>query len=180
LFQFAIMGSAVSEVYNDLNKPRVGLLNIGEEPGKGRPLERVAFELLDDTTAINFVGNVEGTDLGRDRADVFVTDGFTGNILLKTGEGAAKAIFRLLLEGMQADEYQEPLAKLVPAFMELQQRIDPEHTGGAHLVGTEGVVVIAHGSSSHRAVENAIKMAVEGVDRGLVDRIAAGLDDAGQ
>lgn len=180
LFQFAIMGSAVAEVYNDLNKPRVGLLNIGEEPGKGRPLERVAFELLDDTTAINFVGNVEGTDLGRDRADVFVTDGFTGNILLKTGEGAAKAIFRLLLEGMQADEYQEPLAKLVPAFMELQQRIDPEHTGGAHLVGTEGVVVIAHGSSSHRAVENAIKMAVEGVDRGLVDRIAAGLDDAGQ
>jgi len=180
LFQFAIMGSAVSEVYNDLNKPRVGLLNIGEEPGKGRPLERVAFELLDDTTAINFVGNVEGTDLGRDRADVFVTDGFTGNILLKTGEGAAKAIFRLLLEGMQADEYQEPLAKLVPAFMELRQRIDPEQTGGAHLVGTEGVVVIAHGSSSHRAVENAIKMAVEGVDRGLVDRIAAGLDDAGQ
>ena len=180
LFQFAIMGSAVAEVYIDLNKPRVGLLNIGEERGKGRPLERVAFELLDDTTAINFVGNVEGTDLGRDRADVFVTDGFTGNILLKTGEGAAKAIFRLLLEGMQADEYQEPLAKLVPAFMELQQRIDPEHTGGAHLVGTEGVVVIAHGSSSHRAVENAIKMAVEGVDRGLVDRIAAGLDDAGQ
>ncbi len=180
LFEFAIMGSAVAEVYNDLNKPRVGLLNIGAEPGKGRPLERVAFELLDETKAVNFVGNVEGTDLGRDRADVFVTDGFTGNILLKTGEGAAKAIFRLLLESMQADEYQEPLAKLVPAFMELRQQIDPEHTGGAHLVGTEGVVVIAHGSSSHRAVENAIKMAVEGVDRGLVDRIASGLDAAGQ
>lgn len=179
LVQFAIMGSAVAEVYNDLEKPRVGLLNIGEEPGKGRPLERVAYELLDETTTVHFVGNVEGTDLGRNRVDVFVTDGYTGNILLKTGEGAARAMFRLLLEAMEPEEYQEPLAKLVPAFMELRQRIDPEHTGGAHLVGTEGVVVIAHGSSSHRAVENAIKMAVEGVNHDLVGRIAAGLDDAG-
>ncbi len=177
LLQFAIMGNAVAQVYNDLEQPRVGLLNIGEEPGKGRPLERVAYELLDETEALQFVGNVEGTDLGRDVADVFVTDGYTGNILLKTSEGSARAIFRMLFAAMEPDEYQKPLAKLVPVFMELRQRIDPETTGGAHLVGTESVVVIGHGSSSHRAVDNAIRMAAEGVDRGLVDRIASGLED---
>ncbi len=179
LLQFAIMGKAVAEVYNDLRDPRVGLLNIGEEPGKGRPLERVAHELLEGEDSINFVGNVEGSDLGRDEADVFVTDGYTGNVLLKTGEGSARATLRLLLEALEADEYQEPLAELAPAFMELRQRIDPETTGGAHLVGTEAAVVIAHGASSHRAMENAIKMAAEGVDRGLVERIAEGLDGAG-
>jgi len=178
LLQFAIMGSAVAEVYNDLEKPRVGLLNIGEEPGKGRPLERVAFELLEQEETINFVGNVEGSDLGQDRADVFVTDGYTGNILLKTGEGSARATLRLLLHALEADEYQEPLGELAPAFMALRERIDPETTGGAHLVGTEAVVVIAHGSSSHRAVDNAIRMAAEGVERDLVRRTAAGLDFA--
>lgn len=179
LLQFAIMGNAVAEVYNELERPRVGLLNIGEEPGKGRPLEQVAHELLEEAKSINFIGNVEGTDFGRDRADVFVTDGYTGNILLKTGEGASRAIFRMLMEAMEPDEYQEPLTRLVPAFMELRQRIDPETTGGAHLVGTNGVVVIAHGGSSHRAVDNAIHMAAEGVTRGLVERIAIGLDGAG-
>lgn len=180
LVQFAIMGSAVAQVYLDLDEPRVGLLNIGEEPGKGRPLERVAFELLEKAETIHFVGNVEGSDLGRDTADVFVTDGYTGNILLKTGEGTARAIYRMLLEAMQSDEYQKALATLSPAFIELRERIDPETTGGAHLVGTEGVVVIAHGGSSYRAVDNAIRMAAEGVDRGLVERIANGLDGAGQ
>lgn len=179
LLQFAVMGSAVATVYNGVEKPRVGLLNIGSEPGKGRPLERVAYELLEATEAVNFIGNVEGTDFGRDRVDVIVTDGYTGNVLLKTGEGAARAMFRLIFEALEPEEYQEPLAQIVPAFMGLRQRLDPEHTGGAHLVGTKGVVVIAHGSSSHRAVENAIKMAVEGVERGLVDRIAGGIDGAG-
>jgi len=178
LLQFAIMGSAVAEVYNDLTEPRVGLLNIGEEPGKGRPLERVAFELLEEEKTIHFVGNVEGSDLGQGVADVFVTDGYTGNILLKTGEGSARATLRLLLQSLEADEYQEPLGELAPAFMELRQRIDPETTGGAHLVGTKAVVVIAHGASSHRAVDNAIRMAAEGVERGLVQRTAAGLDFA--
>jgi glycerol-3-phosphate acyltransferase PlsX len=178
LLQFAIMGSAVAEVYNDLQDPRVGLLNIGREPGKGRPLERVAYELLEAAETLNFIGNVEGNDMGKDRSDVFVTDGYTGNILLKTGEGATRALFRMLLQALEADEYQEPLAELVPAFMELRQRIDPETTGGAHLVGAEAVVVIAHGSSSHQAMDNAIKMAAEGVERGLVDKIAEGLDGA--
>jgi glycerol-3-phosphate acyltransferase PlsX len=178
LYQFAVMGSALAQVYRDLKKPRIGLLNIGEEPGKGRPLERVAFELLEEAENLNFVGNVEGTDLGRDVADVLVTDGYTGNILLKTGEGAARALFRMLLQNLEDDEYQEALGVLAPAFMEVRQRVDPETAGGAHLVGTEAVVVIGHGSSSHRAIDNAVQMAAEGVERGLVTRIADGMDVA--
>jgi glycerol-3-phosphate acyltransferase PlsX len=172
------MGYAVSEVFLDIEDPRVGLLNIGEEAGKGRDLEQAAFGLLAEVNGLNFVGNVEGRDLGRDRADVFVTDGFTGNVLLKTGEGTSRALFRVLMESLQADEYQAALAELLPAFMQLRQQIDPETIGGAHLVGTKGVVVIAHGASSHRAVANAIGMASEGAGHGLVDLVADGIGRA--
>jgi len=178
LAQFGVMGYAVSEVFLDIEDPRVGLLNIGEEAGKGRDLEQAAFGLLAEVNGLNFVGNVEGRDLGRDRADVFVTDGFTGNVLLKTGEGTSRALFRVLMESLQADEYQAALAELLPAFMQLRQQIDPETIGGAHLVGTKGVVVIAHGASSHRAVANAIGMASEGAGHGLVDLVADGIGRA--
>ncbi len=178
LAQFGVMGSAVAEVFLEIENPRVGLLNIGEEAGKGRELEQAAFGLLNDVTGLNFIGNVEGRDLGRNRADVFVTDGFTGNVLLKTGEGTSRALFRVLMEALQADEYQAALAELLPAFMKLRQLIDPETTGGAHLVGTKGVVVIAHGGSSHRAVANAIQMAAEGAGHGLVDLVAEGIGRA--
>ena len=90
-----------------------------------RDLEQAAFRLLADVTGLNFVGNVEGRDLGRGRCDVFVTDGYTGNVLLKTSEGTSRALFRVLMESLQADEYQSALAELLPAFMELRQRIDP-------------------------------------------------------
>ena len=149
LTQFGVMGDAVAKVFLELEDPRVGLVNIGEEAGKGRELEQVAHGLLDQVEGLNFIGNVEGRDLGRDRADVFVTDGYTGNVLLKTGEGTSKALFRVLMEALQADEYQAALAELLPAFMKLRQQIDPETMGGAHLVGTKGVVVIGHGASSH-------------------------------
>jgi glycerol-3-phosphate acyltransferase PlsX len=178
LAQFGVMGSAVAKVFLDIEEPGVGLLNIGEEAGKGRDLEKEAHSLLADSDGINFVGNVEGRDLGRGRADVFVTDGFTGNVLLKTGEGTSRAMFRFLLEAMQAEKYQAAVAELMPAFMELRQMIDPETIGGAHLVGTKGVVVIAHGASSHRAIANAVVMAAEGVEHGLVDLIADGIGRA--
>jgi phosphate acyltransferase len=178
LAQFGVMGSAVAEVFLEIDNPRVGLLNIGEEAGKGRDLEQAAFNLLAGVAGLNFIGNVEGRDLGRDRSDVFVTDGFTGNVLLKTSEGTSRALFRVLMEALQADEYQPALAELLPAFMELRQRIDPETIGGAHLVGTRGVVVIAHGASSHRAVANAVRMAAEGAAHGLVDLVAEGIGRA--
>jgi glycerol-3-phosphate acyltransferase PlsX len=178
LAQFGVMGSAVAKVFLDIEEPGVGLLNIGEEAGKGRDLEKEAYVLLADSEGINFVGNIEGRDLGRGTADVFVTDGFTGNVLLKTGEGTSRAMFRFLLEAMQAEKYQAALAELMPAFMELRQMIDPETIGGAHLVGTKGVVVIAHGASSHRAIANAVVMADEGAEHGLVDLIADGIGRA--
>jgi len=178
LLQFAVMASAIATVYQGIDRPRVGLLNIGEEDSKGRDLERGAFELLTRSAAVNFVGNVEGRDLATDIADVIVTDGFTGNVLLKTGEGTGKAIQQLILETLAKPEYVDAVQDLMPAFMEIRARLSPDSVGGAHLVGTKGVVVIAHGSSSRIAIGNAIEIAAEGASRGLVDKVAAGIEGA--
>ena len=175
LLQFAVMGSSLSKVYRHKESPRVGLLNIGEEDSKGRELERAAFELLSASKAINFIGNVEGTDLATDVADVFVTDGFTGNVFLKTGEGVAKAIQKMVFEMLARPEYQDAVVQIMPAFVEMRTKLSAETVGGAHLVGTKGVVVIAHGSSSRFAVDNAIEIAAEGVEQGLVSSIASGI-----
>jgi glycerol-3-phosphate acyltransferase PlsX len=175
LLQFAVMASALASVYQGIEDPRVGLLNIGEEDSKGRDLEQGAFALLSQSAAVNFVGNVEGRDLATDTADVIVTDGFTGNVLLKTGEGTGKAIQQLILETLAKPEYVAAVQDLMPAFMEIRARLSPESVGGAHLVGTEGVVVIAHGSSSRVAIANAIEIAAEGASSGLVEKVAAGI-----
>lgn len=175
LLQFAVMGSALSQVYQHVNTPKVGLLNVGEEPTKGRDIEKAAHALLSSSDAINFVGNVEGRDIATSKADVIVTDGFTGNVLLKTSEGAAKVIQNLIFEILARPEYQELVVSLMPAFAEMRERLSPESVGGAHLVGTKGVVVIAHGSSSRVAVANAISMASEGVNSGLVEKISDGI-----
>lgn len=175
LLQFAVMGSALSQVYRHVEHPKVGLLNIGEEPTKGRDIEREAHKILAASDLINFVGNVEGRDIATDKADVIVTDGFTGNVLLKTSEGAAKVVQNLIFEVLAKPEYQDAVAQLMPAFLELRERLSPESVGGAQLVGTNGVVVIAHGSSSRVAVSNAIGMAVEGAESGLVGKIENGI-----
>ena len=169
LAQFAVMGSLVAEVYLGVANPKVGLLNIGEESGKGRDLEREAFPLLGDC-GVNFVGNVEGRDVGSGLADVFVTDGFTGNVFLKTAEGTARAVAAVVAELLDGD------GGGLSWLEELRHRIDPEAYGGAHLVGTKGTVVIAHGSSSHRAIANALAMAAEGAEKGMVERVEAGID----
>ncbi len=178
LLQFAVMGAALSTVYVGVAEPKVGLLNIGEEPSKGRDLERGAFALLDASRTVAFIGNVEGRDLATRSADVIVTDGFTGNVLLKTSEGAGRAIQQMILETLAEPRYQDLVAGLLPAFAELRERLSSESIGGAHLVGTRGVVVIAHGSSSRIAIRNAIRIAAEGVEHGLVERIGAGIDAA--
>jgi glycerol-3-phosphate acyltransferase PlsX len=177
LLQFAVMGSAVATVYQGIESPRVGLLNIGEEDSKGRDLEKDAFELLTQSTAVNFAGNVEGRDLATDIADVIVTDGFTGNVLLKTGEGIGKVIQRLILETLAKPEFVDAVQELMPAFMELRERLSPDSVGGAHLIGTKGVVVIAHGSSTRVAISNAIRIAAEGSTKGLVEKVSAGISD---
>lgn len=178
LLQFAVMGSALAQVYRHIDRPRVGLLNIGEEASKGRLIERTAHALLEASGAIEFVGNVEGRDIATDVADVIVTDGFTGNVLLKTSEGSGRAIQQIILDTLSQPAYADLIPPLMPAFMELRERLSPESVGGAHLVGTQGVVVIAHGSSSRVAIANAIRIASEGVEHGLVERIGAGIADA--
>ncbi len=171
LVQFAEMGSALSEIYFEVDRPRVALLNIGEEPGKGRPLDKAAYELL-AAAPVNFVGNVEGRDVATDRADVIVTDGFTGNIFLKTTEGAATLVYRLVAAAL-ADLSEDARRDVISQIDPIRRRMDYEETGGAHLLGTRGVVVIAHGSSTRRAIANALRMARDGAERGLVDRVAA-------
>lgn len=175
LVQFAVMGAALAEGHFGYDRPRVGLMNIGEEEGKGRELERDAYAMIASLSGIEFVGNVEGRDLARDTADVIVTDGFTGNVVLKTAEGASQMVVRALLKTLEDEGVQVDSNHLVHRAT---AQFDPEGVGGAHLLGTKGVVVIAHGSSSRKAVANAIALANEGAVFGLPDHIAVGLAQA--
>lgn len=173
--QFAIMGAALSATVLHIENPRVGLVNIGEERSKGRDGEQAALTALEAQDRVTFVGNVEGRDIGSDRVDVLVTDGFTGNVLLKTAEGAARMALRIFLEAVGRPEYAEPVAELAAPLDAVKARLNPETVGGAHLLGTRGVVVIGHGSSSRRAVANAIAVADEGAKDGLVELIERGI-----
>ena len=167
----------MAQVYLGIDEPTVGLLNIGEEEAKGRDLEKEAFKLI-RALPLRFVGNVEGRDLGKGVADVIVTDGFTGNVLLKTAEGTGLTVARFVLEALASAEdpaIQEAASLVMPYVLQLRERFDPEAYGGAHLVGTKGTVVIAHGSSSRIAIANALRLASEGAERDLVGRIEAGL-----
>ena len=172
LVQFAQMGSVFSTHRFGLANPRVGLLSIGEEPGKGDQLRKDAYELLAATTGINFVGNVEGRDIMTSDIDVVVADGFTGNVVLKSLEGALKEIVRALLAAFNAKpEYADATQTLMPALLELYAVLDPETYGGAMLLGVDGVCIIGHGSSSSRAIHNAIRVGADMARAGLVDHL---------
>ena len=170
LVQFAIMGSVAAETLLGVDEPRVGLLNIGEEKGKGRDLEKAAYALLEQAP-VNFIGNLEGRDVAEDKSDVIVTDGFTGNIFLKTMEGAAQVMIRYSLEAISSLDpgVQE---SVLPALGEVRRRLDYETYGGAQLLGVKGVVVIAHGMSSRVAIANALTMAAEAAKQDLPGRLA--------
>ena len=173
--QFAVMGAALAATVLHLDVPKVGLVNIGEEPSKGREAEQAAFAVLEAQDRVAFVGNVEGRDIGSDRVDVLVTDGFTGNVLLKTAEGAARMTLKVVLEAIGAPEYSDAFASLGVPLNDATERLNPETVGGAHLLGTKGVVVIAHGSSSRTAIANAVAVADEGAKDGLVELIERGI-----
>ena len=174
LVQFALMASVYASTRYGLASPRVGLLSIGEESSKGNPLTKETHELLAAQTGINFVGNVEGRDLMLDEADVIVTDGFTGNVALKTLEGGLKAVITGVLDSFNTSPEAAEAAKvLLPSLLPLYDTLHPDSVGGAMLLGTDGVCIISHGSSSARAVVNACKVASEMVERELVAHIAA-------
>jgi glycerol-3-phosphate acyltransferase PlsX len=173
LVQFAQMGSAFSKQRFGVQKPRVALLSIGEEETKGSPLVKEAHALLRDVPGIDFIGNVEGRDLMSDAADVVVADGFTGNVALKTLEGGIKFIVNAVLGAMVAtDEAKEAAKVLMPALAPLAEELDPDTHGGAMLLGVKGVCIIGHGSSSARAVVNAIRAARDMVEADLVAKLA--------
>ena len=173
LVQFAVMGALLAEIVYGIERPRVGLLNIGAEPAKGRDVERSAFGLLEEAP-VNFVGNLEGSDIIGEVADVFVTDGFTGNVALKTIEGAAGLVARMVDRAIEQLP-EDVLPHIAAPVRKILEITDPARYGGAHLVGTSAGVVICHGSSSRLAIFNAISLATEAVKGGLVERLEHGL-----
>ncbi|MBI2996819.1 MAG: phosphate acyltransferase PlsX [Candidatus Melainabacteria bacterium] len=172
LNQNAIMGVALSKALFKLNSPRVALLNIGEEPGKGNTLVKEAYQLLMKAPGINFIGNVEGRDVPEGACDVCVSDGFVGNVFLKTAEGIAKMVTMLLREELTRDAKSKLGALLAKdSFYRLRKRIDYAEYGGAQLLGVKGVCVIAHGSSRHIAIKNAIRVAKEAAEANVMSMI---------
>jgi len=174
LVQFAQMGAIYARHRFGIAAPTVGLLSIGEEPGKGDTLRKEAYELLSNASGIDFVGNVEGRDLMRKTADVIVTDGFTGNVALKTLEGGLKTLFHALFTAFgSSPEYKAAADALLPAMLPLLSEVNPDTHGGAVLLGVDGICIISHGSSGETAMLNAIKLAEEMVRGGLVAEITA-------
>lgn len=171
LVQFAVMGSVYARKRYGIENPKVGLLSIGEEPGKGDTLRKEAYDLLKVAPGINFIGNVEGRDIMTDGVDVVVTDGFTGNVVLKTLEGTLRGVIKALFEAITQPDYKEHADALMPALLPMYATFDPENTGGAILLGIDGVCIISHGSSTSRAMVNGIKVAQEMVQTDMVGAI---------
>ncbi len=171
LAQFARMGRTYAQVRSGIEEPTVGLLSNGEEPGKGDELRKQTFGLLSGLPW--FVGNVEGRDLMTGRPDVIVSDGFTGNVALKTIEGALKAAAGLVFTVLDSTPEAKEAGKVVaPMLLQgVTDYLDPDTVGGAALLGVDGVCVISHGSSSARAIVNAISLAVDCVKGGVVERL---------
>ncbi|HEX6392330.1 MAG TPA: phosphate acyltransferase PlsX [Acidimicrobiales bacterium] len=182
LVQFAQMGSAFARQRFGIAEPRVGLLSIGEEPGKGNPLTKETHALLaagEAGPAVTFLGNVEGRDVMTDAVDVVVTDGFTGNVVLKTLEGAMKFAFNAVLGALGSTEETKASSEvLMPALMPLATELDPDTYGGAVLLGVDGVCIISHGSSSARAIVNAVRVGHQAAQAGLLGQLRAAV--AGQ
>jgi glycerol-3-phosphate acyltransferase PlsX len=180
LIQFAFLGSAFSKAVLGTASPRVALLSVGEEQKKGNPDVIEANEALDDAAGLDFVGNVEGRDLLSGAADVVVTDGFTGNVALKTLEGTARAVG----DAVRTAARSGPLAAtggllLRPALGGLRRQMDPNAVGGAVLLGLRGVAVVAHGSSSAEGIANAVRLADRAVRERVLERTAEALERAG-
>ena len=175
LLQFATMGAVFAEEILGLERPTVRLLSIGEEEEKGNQLTLEAHALLRESE-LNFQGNCEGRDILRGAADVVVTDGFTGNVVLKTLEGTIRTILEGLRDEIMATTRGKVGGLMIrPAARRLRRRLDPDTYGGAYLLGLRGLAVVAHGNSSPRAIENAIRLAARGVDNKVVERLEARL-----
>jgi glycerol-3-phosphate acyltransferase PlsX len=177
LLQFACMGVAYAERVLGIANPRVGIVSNGEEEGKGSILVQEAYQLL-KKSGLNFIGNVEGKDIPAGMADVVVTDGFTGNVIGKLSEGLAESLLSVIKEEIK----KSPLATVGallsrPAFDKVKKRLDYAEFGGAPLLGVDGVVIVAHGRSNAKAIKNAVRVAKQAVEGGMLAAIKEGLQD---
>jgi phosphate acyltransferase len=171
LLNFAILGGVFAKRYFGLDgEARVGLVNVGEEPGKGTDLAKEAYRLIDES-GVRFVGNVEGRDIGRGVADVLVTDGFTGNVVLKTAEGVAREILLMVRSAITGNVLGKLVAGILrPRLIGVRDTVDPENYGGSFLLGVNGAVVIGHGNSRARGVENALR-GISRAGEGLMEEL---------
>jgi phosphate acyltransferase len=184
LLQYAIMGASYARNGLRLERPRIGLLNVGTEEHKGRAELKLANDLIlaaADEGGFEYIGFVEGGDLPSDRCDVIVTDGFTGNIAIKTGEGTAKLISDFLKEAFNATFLSKIAALLaLTSLKRLQKRIDPRRVNGGVFLGLNGTVVKSHGSADATGVSAAIKLAFQLAQSGFQERLAARVASAGR
>lgn len=176
LVEFAQMATAYVRARYGVAEPTVALLSIGEEESKGNDLVKEAHALFAAGAGVRFVGNVEGRDLLSGSADVVVTDGFTGNVALKALEGALKSFMGILASAFATSAETKAAGDvLLPALLPYAQMVDPEETGGAMLLGVDGVCIISHGSSSARAIVNAVRVAHEMSEKDLVGHVRSAL-----
>src|SRR5574344_2826839 len=174
LYQFAIMGTTFSKNVLGIDSPRVGVLNIGEEAGKGNELAQSTYKLLEENQdKLNFIGNIEGREIFSGDCNVIVCDGFVGNVALKITEGTSGMLFRMLKQEFKTD----PLAKIAgliayPFMKRIYKKINYEEFGGSLLLGVKGITVISHGRSKAYAIKNAVRVAKEAVETGVNEKIA--------
>jgi glycerol-3-phosphate acyltransferase PlsX len=175
LQQFAIMGSTYAQHALGVPSPKVGLLSNGEEAGKGNELVKATYDIL-ETTAINFFGNVEGKEIFGGKVEVVVTDGFTGNVLIKTSEAVAKLLIDSLKDELMAS-FQTKMGALLakPAFGNLRKLLDPAEVGAAILLGINGLVFVGHGRSDHKAITSSLKAAHQAVQSNLLEAVQEGI-----
>ncbi len=175
LVQFAVMGSIYAQKTSQLENPRVGILSNGEEAGKGNELVKETFPLLDSSN-LNFVGNIEGKELFGGEVDVVVTDGFTGNVLIKSSEAVAKLLIDELKKALMSSARTKVGALLAkPAFEQLKALMDPDEIGAAPLLGIDGLVFVGHGRSNGQAIFSALRAAKEAVEADLMEAINAAI-----
>ena len=177
LEQYAVMGHFFSSQVLHVNKPKVGIINIGEEEEKGNQLVQETFSLLKENKTLNFVGNLEGKDILFHKADVIVCDGFVGNTLLKFGEGLVEFILSEIKNGILNGSILSKLGGMLlkPVFKKIKKRIDYEEYGGAPLLGINGVSLVAHGKSKEKAIYNAIRTAAECVETKMIQKISSAI-----
>jgi glycerol-3-phosphate acyltransferase PlsX len=177
LVQFAIMGTIYAQNVLDIKNPRVGLISNGEEAGKGNELVKETYPLLEQSD-LNFVGNIEGKELFGGEVDVAITDGFTGNVLIKTSEAIAKLLTDQLKDHLMATPFTKVGALLAkPAFSKLRKDLDPSEIGAIPLLGIDGLVFVGHGRSDHKAMFSAIVKARQAVSADLLSTLRQAIQE---